>query len=111
MRLNPFEGTDSDSLDGRRNTRLTKPFAYVFLVTNTTELWIKGETDHYVMIINQVTGAVIQLNLAARIPITFGILTTDNIEQPLQQADLKAGNEDSMIAQSLLEMIDLNSQI
>ncbi|QLL69103.1 6,7-dimethyl-8-ribityllumazine synthase [Lactobacillus sp. 3B(2020)] len=72
---------------------------------------IKGETDHYAMIINQVTSAVMQLNLAAKIPVTFGILTTDNIEQALQRAGLKAGNEGSMTAQSLLEMINLNSHI
>lgn len=72
---------------------------------------IKGETDHYAMIINQVTSAVMQINLEAKIPVTFGILTTENIEQALQRAGLKAGNEGSSTAQSLLEMISLNNQI
>lgn len=67
---------------------------------------IKGETDHYAaLIIQNVTNAIMQMNLQAKIPVTFGILTTENIEQALQRAGLKAGNEGSSTAQSLLEMI------
>lgn len=72
---------------------------------------IKGETDHYTLIINNVTNAIMQLNLAGKIPVTFGILTTENIDQALQRSGLKAGNEGSATAQSLLEMINLNEQI
>lgn len=72
---------------------------------------IKGETDHYAMIIQNVTNAIMQMNLQAKIPVTFGILTTENIEQALQGAGLKAGNEGSSTAQSLLEMISLNEQL
>ena len=72
---------------------------------------IKGETDHYSMIIQNVTNAMMQINLEAEIPVTFGILTTDDIEQALQRAGLKAGNEGSSTAQSLLEMIYLNKMM
>lgn len=72
---------------------------------------IKGETDHYSMIIKNVTNAIMQINLEAEIPVTFGILTTDDIEQALQRAGLKAGNEGSSTAQSLLEMISLNKMM
>lgn len=72
---------------------------------------IKGETDHYSMIIQNVTNAIMQMNLEAKIPVTFGILTTENIDQALQRSGLKAGNEGSSTAQSLLEMISLNKQI
>lgn len=72
---------------------------------------IKGETDHYSMIIQNVTNAIMQINLDAEIPVTFGILTTDDIEQALQRAGLKAGNEGSSTAQSLLEMISLNKMM
>ena len=72
---------------------------------------IKGETDHYSMIIQNVTNAIMQINLEAEIPVTFGILTTDDIEQSLQRAGLKAGNEGSSTAQSLLEMISLNKMM
>lgn len=72
---------------------------------------IKGETDHYSMIIQNVTNAIMQMNLKAEVPITFGILTTENIDQALQRSGLKDGNEGSSTAQSLLEMISLNKQI
>ena len=72
---------------------------------------IKGETDHYSMIIQNITNAIMQINLEAEIPVTFGILTTDDIEQALQRAGLKAGNEGSSTAQSLLEMISLNKMM
>lgn len=72
---------------------------------------IKGETDHYSMIIQNVTSAIMQMNLEAKIPVTFGILTTDDIEQALQRSGLKAGNEGSSTAQSLLEMISLNKMM
>lgn len=72
---------------------------------------IRGETDHYSMIIQNVTSAIMQINLEAKIPVTFGILTTDDIEQALQRAGLKAGNEGSSTAQTLLEMISLNKMM
>lgn len=72
---------------------------------------IKGETDHYGMIIQNITNAIMQINLEGKVPVTFGILTTDNIDQALQRSGLKAGNEGSSTAQSLLEMISLNKQI
>ncbi|MGI1818766.1 6,7-dimethyl-8-ribityllumazine synthase [Lactobacillus johnsonii] len=72
---------------------------------------IKGETDHYSMIIQNVTSAIMQIDLEAKIPVTFGILTTDDIEQALQRAGLKAGNEGSSTAQSILEMISLNKMM
>ena len=62
---------------------------------------IRGETDHYQMIINAVTNATMTLNLEGKIPVTFGILTTDNIDQALQRSGLKVGNEGSATAQSL----------
>lgn len=72
---------------------------------------IKGETDHYDLICQNVASGIMNLNLKSPIPITFGILTTDNIEQAMQRAGLKAGNEGASTAQSLLEMISLNQQL
>lgn len=72
---------------------------------------IRGETDHYQMIINAVTNAAMTLNLEGKIPVTFGILTTDNIDQALQRSGLKVGNEGSATAQSLLEMMNLTNEI
>ncbi|MDD6431871.1 MAG: 6,7-dimethyl-8-ribityllumazine synthase [Lactobacillaceae bacterium] len=72
---------------------------------------IKGETDHYDLICQNVASGIMKLNAQGKIPVTFGILTTDDIEQAMQRAGLKMGNEGAGTAQSLLEMISLNRQI
>ena len=72
---------------------------------------IKGGTDHYNLICQSVTKGIMELNLQGKVPVTFGILTTDNIDQALQRSGLKMGNEGSSTAQSLLEMISLARQI
>lgn len=72
---------------------------------------IKGETDHYDLICQNVSRGIMELNLQGKVPVTFGILTTDNIEQAMQRAGLKMGNEGASTAQSLLEMVSLNRQI
>lgn len=72
---------------------------------------IKGETDHYDLICQNVARGIMELNLQGKVPVTFGILTTDNIEQAMQRAGLKMGNEGASTAQSLLEMMSLSEQI
>ena len=47
---------------------------------------IKGETDHYDLICQSTTSAIMNLNAQGTIPVTFGILTTDTIEQAMQRA-------------------------
>lgn len=69
------------------------------------------ETDHYAMIISNVTSVVMELNLAGKVPVTFGMLTIENIDQALQRSGLKVGNEGSATAQSLLEMMSLQEKI
>ncbi len=94
------------------------PFAVKKLLTTdhydgimTLGAVIKGDTDHYDLICQGVTNGIMQLNLQGKVPVTFGILTTDNIEQAMQRAGLKMGNEGSSTAESLLEMISINRQI
>lgn len=72
---------------------------------------IKGDTDHYDLICQNVTSAIMLLNLQGEVPVTFGLLTTDNIEQAMQRAGLKMGNEGASTVQSLLEMVSLNRQL
>lgn len=72
---------------------------------------IKGETDHYDLICQNVASGIMNLNAQGKIPVTFGILTTDDIEQAMQRAGLKMGNEGASTAQSLLEMSSLSRQI
>ena len=72
---------------------------------------IKGETDHYDLICSSVAAAIANLNTSANVPVTFGALTTHDLEQAVQRAGAKAGNEGSATAKSLLEMMSLNDQL
>ena len=54
---------------------------------------IRGETDHYEHVASEVTKGIAQVALRADIPILYGILTTDTVEQALNRAGLKAGNK------------------
>ncbi|WP_429976741.1 6,7-dimethyl-8-ribityllumazine synthase [Enterococcus sp. AZ051] len=72
---------------------------------------IRGATTHYELISNEVAKGVAQIGLNADIPIMFGVLTTETIEQAVERAGTKAGNKGSEAAQGLLEMISLNQQI
>lgn len=72
---------------------------------------IKGQTDHYDLICSSVANSIAQLNLTSSIPVTFGVLTTHDLEQAVQRAGAKAGNEGTGTAESLLEMMSLNEQL
>lgn len=54
---------------------------------------------------------IANLNTSANVPVTFGVLTTHDLEQAVQRAGAKAGNEGSATAESLLEMMSLNDQL
>ena len=68
---------------------------------------IRGETDHYEHVANEVTKGVAQASLASGIPILYGVLTTDTIEQALNRAGLKSGNKGFECAMDALEMASL----
>ncbi|MFV0561180.1 MAG: 6,7-dimethyl-8-ribityllumazine synthase [Enterococcus sp.] len=72
---------------------------------------IRGATTHYELVSNEVSKGVAQLSLTSEIPIMFGVLTTESIEQAIERAGTKAGNKGSEAAQGLLEMISLSQQI
>lgn len=72
---------------------------------------IRGETDHYDLICSSIAAAIANLNTSANVPVTFGVLTTHDLEQAVQRAGAKAGNEGSATAESLLEMMSLNDQL
>ena len=72
---------------------------------------IRGSTSHYDYVCNEVAKGVSKANDVTDTPVIFGILTTENIEQALQRVGIKAGNEGSSTAQSLLEMISINEQL
>ncbi len=72
---------------------------------------IRGETGHYDHVAGQAAGGVLQAGLNAKIPVIFGVLTTETVEQALNRAGLKAGNKGGESALAAIEMVNLLGQI
>lgn len=72
---------------------------------------IRGETPHFEVISSQVTRAISGLSLTERIPIIFGLITADTLEQAMERAGTKAGNRGWDAAISAMEMVNLYKQI
>ena len=72
---------------------------------------IKGSTPHFDYVSAEVSKGVAQVSLQTGVPVIFGVLTTDNIEQAIERAGTKAGNKGSDAAKSAIEMADLMSKI
>ncbi|MFN3691753.1 MAG: 6,7-dimethyl-8-ribityllumazine synthase [Fervidobacterium sp.] len=72
---------------------------------------IQGETYHFNIVANEIGKAVAQLNLSSDIPITFGVLTTETVEQALNRAGIKSGNKGFEAAMAALEMANLKRQL
>ena len=72
---------------------------------------IRGSTSHYDLVCNEVAKGVGHISLNSDIPVMFGVITTEDIDQAIERAGSKAGNKGSDCAQGLLEMIDLTKQI
>ncbi|MFH2070108.1 MAG: 6,7-dimethyl-8-ribityllumazine synthase [Elusimicrobiota bacterium] len=68
---------------------------------------IQGDTPHYEYIAAEVTKGIAQVSLENNIPVSFGILTTDNLEQAIERAGTKAGNKGAQAAESAIEMCNL----
>jgi len=68
---------------------------------------IRGGTPHFDMIANEVTKGAAQVAMETGVPIIFGVLTTDSVEQAIDRAGTKMGNKGWEAAQSLLETVDL----
>lgn len=72
---------------------------------------IRGATSHYDYVCSEVSKGIAHISLETEIPVMFGILTTDNIEQALERAGTKAGNKGFDCAQGAIEMINLLNEI
>ena len=72
---------------------------------------IKGSTPHFDYVCAEVSKGVAQISLQTGLPIMFGVLTTNNIEEAIERAGTKAGNKGSDVAFGALEMIDLIKNI
>ena len=72
---------------------------------------IRGATSHYDYVCAEVSKGIATVSLQSGIPVMFGVLTTDNIEQAIERAGTKAGNKGTDCAMSVLEMINLMKQL
>jgi len=72
---------------------------------------VRGETDHYDLLAHEVTKGLAQIALKTVIPLTYGVITADTVEQALSRAGIKHGNKGFDAAVSAIEMISLYRQI
>lgn len=72
---------------------------------------IKGSTSHYDYVCAEVSKGVASVSLSEGLPVIFGVLTTDNIEQAIERAGTKAGNKGADAAKSAIEMTNLISNL
>lgn len=72
---------------------------------------IRGDTSHYDYVCNEVSKGIAQVGLATGVPVLFGVVTTENIEQAIARAGSKAGNKGYDCALSAIEMVNLMGQL
>ena len=72
---------------------------------------IKGATPHFDYVCAEVSKGVAQISLQTGLPVMFGVLTTNNIEEAIERAGTKAGNKGADAAFSAIEMINLIKEI
>ena len=68
---------------------------------------IRGSTSHYDYVCNEVSKGIAAVSLESGIPVLYGVLTTENIEQAIERAGSKAGNKGSECAEGAIEMVNL----
>lgn len=71
---------------------------------------IRGATTHYDYVCNEVAKGVASIGLTSQIPVIFGVVTTENIEQAIERAGTKAGNKGVDAAMAAIEMAQLRKQ-
>lgn len=72
---------------------------------------IKGATPHFDYVSNEVTKGVSSVSLGSGVPVIFGVLTTDSIEQAIERAGTKVGNKGFDAAVTAIEMVNLVSEL
>jgi 6,7-dimethyl-8-ribityllumazine synthase len=72
---------------------------------------IRGSTPHFDYIAAEVTKGLAQIALESAIPVSYGVLTTDTLEQAIERAGSKAGNKGAEAAMAAIEMANLFKQI
>ena len=69
------------------------------------------QSSHYDYVCNEVSKGVAQASLSTGVPVLFGVITTENIEQAIERAGSKAGNKGYDCALAAIEMVNLVDQI
>lgn len=72
---------------------------------------IRGATSHYDYVCNEVSKGIAAVSLESGIPVMFGVLTTENIEQAIERAGTKSGNKGYDCAVGAIEMVNLARQL
>lgn len=72
---------------------------------------IRGATPHFDFVARAASEGILQVNLKYGVPVIFGVLTTDNVEQAVERASIKAGNKGGDCALSAIEMANLIKMI
>ena len=72
---------------------------------------IRGETSHYDYVCSEVSKGIAQVSLSTGVPVLYGVITTENIEQAIARAGSKAGNKGYDCALSAIEMVNLMAQL
>jgi 6,7-dimethyl-8-ribityllumazine synthase len=72
---------------------------------------IRGSTPHFDYVSAEVSKGVASVGISSKVPVVFGVLTTDSIEQAIERAGTKSGNKGSDAALTAIEMVSLYSQI
>ena len=68
---------------------------------------IRGDTPHFEYVAAEIAKGIAQVGLATGVPVSFGVLTTDSLEQAVERAGAKAGNKGWDAAQSAIEMVNV----
>ena len=72
---------------------------------------IRGATSHYELVAGEVTKGIAKVSLDEEVPIIFGVLTTENIEQAIERAGTKSGNKGYEAAVAAIEMANLIKEL
>ena len=72
---------------------------------------IRGSTPHFDYVAAEVSKGIASVSLESRIPVTFGVLTTDNLEQAIERAGSKSGNKGYDGAMAAIEMVNLFKEL
>lgn len=72
---------------------------------------IRGSTSHYELVCSETAKGIAQASMHSGVPVLFGVITTENIEQAIERAGTKAGNKGFDCALSAIEMVNLIKKI